>query len=526
MTPSSPETAAATLAVAAPAAADGTDAAPEPPLLLRVRGIVRRFGGVTALDGVDLEAAAGSVLGLLGANGSGKSTLSRIIAGELAPDAGTIELDGAPVTHATPHEAAARGIVIAHQHPALAPDLPVWENLFLGAERTVFGGFIDRGRARREAKAALTRLGAAIDIDAPAGALTAAEQQLVEIARALTRRPRLLILDEPTASLAAAEVGRLFDSVRALTQAGVAVIFISHRLAEVEAICDRVLVLRNGRVAGAWRSAGRLDAARIVALMTGDPDAAPPARAKRVVGETVFVASDLAAGRAVRGIDLTLRTGEIVGLAGLQGQGQEELLEVLAGFRRVDCGSIQHRGKRITPRLPRDMIRRGICLVPNDRHRQGLFLDQSVGDNLASVAIAIQPRPWHLPLAALRRLAEAMIERLRIRTAGPDQVVTRLSGGNQQKVVVGKWLGRRPDVLLLSDPTKGVDVHARGEIYATLGAIAAEGSTVLVFASDIEELLQHCDRILVMVEGRISDELSGEAMNEQRVIAASFGRAA
>jgi len=494
--------------------------------LLSARGITKRFGGVTALDGVDLQAEAGRVVGLLGANGSGKSTLSRIIAGELTPDAGTIELTGQVIAHASPHEAALRGIVIAHQHPSLAPDLPLWENMFLGTERTRFGGFIDRSRTRREAASVLGELGATLDIDAPAGTLTASGQQVAEIARALSRNPRLLILDEPTASLSPAEVARLFDVVRRLTSDGVGIIFISHRLAEVEQICDRIVVLRNGRGVGDWATSGRLDEARILELMTGDPEARLRPHIRREPGETVLAVSDLRVGTALRGVNLELRSGEIVGLSGLQGQGQEELLETIAGFRRPAAGSIVRRGVRVSARRPRDMIRHGICLVPNDRHRQGLFMDQSVGDNLTSVRVSMQHRPWQLPVAELRRFVEQTIERLQVKTEGAGQNVARLSGGNQQKIVIGKWLGVHAEILLLSDPTKGVDIHARTEIYATLDELAGSGTAILVFASDVQELLLHCDRILVMYEGRIVEALAGEAMNEQRVMAASFGRGA
>ena len=494
--------------------------------LLHAQGIGKRFGGVVALDGVDLQAEPGRVLGLLGANGSGKSTLSRIIAGELAPDAGTILLNGREIAHASPHEAALRGIVVAHQHPSLAPDLPVWENVFLGGEQCRAGGFVNRRASRIAARAVLDELGATFDVDRPAGLLTAAGQQLVEIGRALARRPRLLILDEPTAALAAAEVARLFAAVRKLTADGVGVIFISHRLQEVEEICDSILVLRNGKRVGAWETSGRLDEQRILELMTGDPEAVLRKPVERKIGEPVLRLEHVHSGRAVRNVDLEISRGEIVGLAGLQGQGQEELLDAVAGFRRLDGGAMVHDNERVTPRLPRDMIRRGICLVPNDRQRQGLFVEQTVGENLGYVRVALDRRPWRLPLAELHRFAVEAIRRLFIKTDGPGQPVSTLSGGNQQKVVIGKWLGTPIDVLLLSDPTKGVDIHARSEIYATLADLAAGGAAILVFASDVQELLQHCDRILVMYEGRIVDELAGNSMNEQRVMAAAFGKAA
>jgi ABC-type sugar transport system ATPase subunit len=494
--------------------------------LLSVQGISKSFGGVVALDGVDMEAEAGRVLGLLGANGSGKSTLSRIIAGETRPDAGRLLLDGVPIAHATPHEARRRGIVMAHQHPSIAPDLPVWENVFLGAERTSWGGFVDRRAARAQARAVLDELGAPFDVEQSAGMLTAAGQQFVEIARALTLRPRLLILDEPTAALAATEVARLFSTVRRLTGGGAAVIFISHRLQEVETICDSIMVLRNGGRAGTMQIDGALDEQCILELMTGDPEAVLRTSAARSIGETVLRLERVRSGTAVRGVDLDIRRGEIVGLAGLQGQGQEELLETMAGFRRIDGGAMLHRGDNVRPRLPRDMIRRGVSLVPNDRQRQGLFIEQTVGDNLGYARVALDRRPWRLPVADLRELAARVIRQLMIRTEGPAQPVSTLSGGNQQKVVIGKWLATPIDVLLLCDPAKGVDIHARSEIYAKLAELAADGAAILVFASDVQELLRHCDRILVMYEGRISEELAGAGMSEQRIMAAAFGRAA
>jgi len=492
--------------------------------LLAVSGITKRFGGVVALDGVDLALTRGRVLGLLGANGSGKSTLSRIIAGEVAPDGGTLELEGAVLRHASPQAAARRGIVIAHQHPSLAPDMPVWENIFLGSEICSSSGFINRAEGRRKAAALLDDLGSRMDIDSPAGTLPAAGQQLVEIARALARAPRLLILDEPTAALAAAEVARLFAAIQRLTAQGIGVIFISHRLGEIEEICDDIVVMRNGRTAGAWTTSGRLDEARILSLMTGDPDAVLRPIARRIVGEPVLKLQNLRAGIAVRGVDLELRRSEIVGLAGLQGQGQAELLEVIAGHRRIDGGTLWHRDRAVSPALPRDMIRRGVCLVPDDRLRQGLFSDESVGENLGFVKVALAKRPWTLPLTELTRLASDAIRRLLIKTEGPDQLVSALSGGNQQKVVIGKWLATDIEVLLLSDPTKGVDIHARSEIYSIIGELAAGGTTALIFASEIQELLLHCDRILVMYEGRIVEELTGEAMTEPRIMAAAFGR--
>jgi len=491
---------------------------------LEVKGVSKRFGGVTALETVDLEVRPGEILALLGANGSGKSTLSRIIAGEMRPDAGQVLIQGRPMARVSPKEAARLGVVMAHQHPSLAPHFAVWESIFLGAELCKPGGFVDRRTARRQATAVLASLGAKIDADSLSGDLTAAGQQWVEIARAVSRRPRVLILDEPTAALTGPEVATLFAAVRRLTDTGVSAIFISHRLQEVETFCNRIVVLRNGHNVGSWSTSGQLDVPRILQLMAGDKAARPSQASRRLIGDGVLRLTDLQSGSAVRGVSLTLHRGEILGIAGLQGQGQEELLDTIAGFRRIDAGAIHFKDAEVQPRQPRDMITRGICLVPNDRHRQGLFLDGNVGDNLSYVAVSLDPRPWRLPAKTLRGFIIKTIERLSIKTRGGEQPIGTLSGGNQQKVVIGKWLAVPVQVMLLSDPTKGVDIHARSEIYALVQDLVAADRAAIVFASDLHELLLYCDRIIVMYEGRVTADLRGDALTEHSITAASFGR--
>jgi ribose transport system ATP-binding protein len=474
--------------------------------ILTARKITKRYGGVVALDAVSVELNAGEVLGLLGANGSGKSTLSSIIAGDNWPDEGEIRLNGVELATGSSRAARAAGIAIAHQHPGLAPDLPVWENVYMGAEICSAGRFINRATARQQARVLLESLRPDWDVDGTTGTLTAADQQLVEIAKALALEPRVLILDEPTAALATAEVDNLMRVIRTLTAGGASIVFISHRMAEIEALCDRVVVLCNGRFSGELAVNDRIDETQVLAWMGGAGGGASAAHVhetrvpEKSARRTRFAANDarrvalrargLQAGARLRGVDLDVKRGEILGIAGLQGHGQEELLDALAGYKRLDEGEVELDGESVVPRSPRQMIEAGVCLVPNDRHRQGLWLDQSVEFNLVQAGVNFESRAWKLPRLSMKRFVDEVVARLRVKTSDARQPVRALSGGNQQKIVIGRWLNERikVGVLLLSDPTKGVDVIARKEIYEAVGSLAEAGAAVIVYASDTDGL--------------------------------------
>mgnify|MGYP000639721768 CR=1 FL=1 len=484
-------------------------------LLLRATGVHKRFGGVHALRAAELEVAPAEVHALVGENGSGKSTLLRILSGQLRPDAGALAVDGEEVAFASPSEALRRGIATVTQETTLAPELSVAENIFLGrlARR---GGLVDWRRTHRQARAALDRLGLRIDPATPVKSLRPDQQQLVEIARALSTEARLVILDEPTSSLTDDEVEALFAIVRRLREEGVATIFVSHRLNEIFALADRVTVLRDGRTVGGG-TIGELDRPRLIQLMVGRAleDVAAPG----VPGEVerpVLRVRGLSLPGAFADVDLDVGAGEIVGLAGLVGAGRSELLESLFGLRPAS-GSVEVAGAPLRRRSPRRAVRDGLAFVPADRKRQGLVLQRSVRENLTMAATARTLRV-RVPSASreLAAVAKAVRE-LDIRAHSPHVPVSTLSGGNQQKVVLGKWLATDPAVLMLDEPTRGVDIGAKGEIYRLLLAAAERGLGVLVSSSEIPELLVLCDRILVMFRGRIVASLSRAEATEARI---------
>ena len=484
------------------------------PPALEIRGLTKRYPGVLALDQIDLDLHPGEIHALVGENGAGKSTLIRVLSGATPADAGTIRIIGAEFSPRDPREAQLLGIATIQQEVPLVPDLTVAENLFLG-RRITRSGLVDRAATRRAARAALDRIGASISADRRAGDLSAAERQLVWIARALDQDRRVLILDEPTSSLDRAETGRLLALLRELASRGTSLLFVSHRLDEVFAIASRITVLRNGRVAASLVRATctPLD---VVRHMLGKD--APPAALVDPVEPGAHDAPVLAArglaSAAVRGIDLAVGRGEIVGLAGLLGSGRTETLRLLFGADARVAGTLVVDGRDVARSSPRRSVRAGVLLCPEERRGDALFPSLTIRENI----VVSSPRRSHGG-------ARALFERLQIRARGLDQPAGELSGGNQQKVVLARALLTRPVVLLLDEPTRGIDVGARAEIEALVRSLAKDGLGVVLVASSLDELLLLAHRVVVLKDGRIVRSLAGGRAREADVVAAMAGAA-
>ena len=491
---------------------------------LAVAGASKRFGGVVALDGVSLAAAAGEALAVVGENGAGKSTLMKVIAGVYAPDAGTVTLDGRPVRFAGPGDALAAGVVLVHQELNLAENLSVRDNLFLGRERTVGGPLLVlTGGTRAVALDLLDRVGLPADrLNRAVHRLPPGEKQLVEIARGLGQTCRVLILDEPTSSLTQKETDRLYEVLDGLKAAGVTVLYISHRLAEVKRIADRVTVLRDGRNAGELaRAAVSHDA--LVRLMVGrEVTTLYPRTRPDTPGPAVLTLTDVTH-RGGHPVSLEVRAGEVLGMAGLVGAGRTELSEAVFGVRRLTGGSLALDGRPLCIRRPADAIAAGVLLVPEDRRLNGLVLEAGVGFNLSLPNLRSLSNWFGVRRRAEAALHRDLIQRLRVKTPSARQAVGKLSGGNQQKVVYGKWLARTPRVLILDEPTRGVDVGAKAEIYALIDDLAARGVAVWMISSDMEELLGLSDRVAVLHEGRLAGVLDRPRMTDHAVMRLATG---
>ena len=489
----------------------------EPPMI-SVRNLAKRYGGVVALDDMNLTVERGTIHAVVGENGAGKSTLMKVLAGVVRPDSGVIELDGQTVTIDGPNAARQHGIGMVYQELSLFPERSVLANLFVNRE-PVRHGLISKREMENRSDGLLQQLGLHVDVHAPVSRLSIGERQLVELARVLLEKPRLLILDEPNSALNSQETERLFAVLKGLRASGITMLYVSHRLEEVFSISDRVTITRNGRdVLTKERSA--LTIPEVIEGMIGQQREAlfPPALpSKPGAAEQRITVSDLSGGRLDKA-SFTARSGEIVGLAGLEGSGVSDLLDMLFGLRKARGGEVRFPDGRGLPKSATEAARRNVCLVPADRRRNGLMLDKSILFNISNVAVGARDGGslWYLPKAALGR-ARRQIDALRIK-GSPYALANSLSGGNQQKIVIGKWLEIGPQVFLLDDPTRGVDIGAKREIYALIRQMSADGGIVLFSSTELPELIGLCDRILVVYQGRLAGEVSGPDMNERTVL--------
>ncbi len=493
-------------------------------LTLKVQGVSKRFPGVLALDDVSLTVGKGEIVAVLGENGAGKSTLMRILAGVQRADSGTVVMGGEEVQISTVEKALDHGIALIHQELNLADNLDVGANIFLGREPRRFGWLIDKEHIRREAVGYLERVGLDVDPNYLVGGLTIGRQQMVEIAKALSIDARVLIMDEPTSSLSQKEADQLFVVIKDLASKGVSIVYISHRLGEVEAMADRVVVLRDGKNAGELKR-DDISHENMVKLMVGRDVSQFYPHEPHEAGEVVMSVKGLVTpAHPSQKIDFSLRQGEIVGISGLVGAGRTELLQTLFGVTPALAGEIlvDSEVRKITS--PIDAIDSGLALVPEDRKQQGLILDMPIRENMSLATLLRDQNKGFLNCSMERNISQKMVEDLNVKTPSDGQIVRLLSGGNQQKVVLGKWLALEPKVLLLDEPTRGIDIGAKAEIYGLMEALAKTGVAILFVSSELEEILGMSDRALVMHEGRLTGELQRSELSEEAVMRLATGQ--
>jgi ribose transport system ATP-binding protein len=485
--------------------------------ILEMRGIDKAFPGVHALHEVDLQVAEGEVLGLVGENGAGKSTLIKILSGAYSRDAGELFVGGEAVEAPDPQAMISRGVAVIYQEPSLAPHLTVAENIFMGRLPTSRLGAVDWRRLAQDTAVVSQRVGLDLEPQAIVGRLSVARRQMVEIAKALSRNARLIVLDEPSAVLGDAELQGLFGVIRRLAEKGVAFIYISHRLNEVFQVTDRVVVLKDGRVV-TTSPTSELSGPQLVRLMVGRELAEGHVARSAERGEVALEVRGLRRTGVLRDINLRVRTGEILGIAGLAGSGRTELLRAIHGADQLDGGSIEVFGQLATIRSPREAIALGIGLLTEDRKDDGLMLEQSVAFNVTITRLRAVVRQGVIQPRRERDKVVDYVQRLSIRTPGIRSRVRNLSGGNQQKVIFAKWLHAESRILLIDEPTRGVDVGAKREIWQLLADLSARGAAIVMVSSELPEILAVSDRIVVMREGRITGELSRAEATEERIM--------
>ena len=500
------------------------------PLLLQLRGITKRFRGVTALNNVDFTLRGGEIHALLGENGAGKSTLIKVLTGVHQPDAGTITLRGDVIAPAAPKDAERAGISTVYQEVNLIPALTVAENIMLGRQPGRFG-FVNWKEMRREARAALGRLAIECDVDAELGSLSVAMQQMVAIARALDLQSHLLVLDEPTASLDEKEVADLFRIMRQLRKNGLGVVFVTHFLDQVYAMSDRITVLRNGQLVGEYLTK-ELPRLSLVSKMLGrevQDEAGRPAGAAAETGGTttapvMLETRGLGRTGAIQPVNFTLHKGEVTGLAGLLGSGRTETARLLFGLDRADCGEILLHGQPASITSPRDAVQLGIAFCSEDRKTEGILPNLSVRENLI-VALQAKRGAWRtLSRAEQEKLCTHYIAALRIKTADAETPIKNLSGGNQQKVLLARWLATQPELILLDEPTRGIDVGAKAEVHHIMNELTSQGMAIIMISSDMPEIMAMSDRVLVMREGRQMGIFTREEATQEKILTAAMGQ--
>jgi ribose transport system ATP-binding protein len=491
--------------------------------LLECSQIGKRYFGVPVLRGVHLSLAAGSVIGLVGENGAGKSTLMNILGGVTQPDAGSMRFDGSDYSPQTPAEATQRGVAFVHQELNLFTNLSIAENLFIPSFPKNRFGFIDRQLMRTKTAEMLRAVSLDVSPDTLVERLSPGERQLVEIARALGQKAKLMIFDEPTTSLTSREIDRLFALIERLRAQGIAMIYISHVLSDVFRLCDELLVLRDGEVVGTGRKA-EYTTERLITLMVGRSlDQLYPERDATPAPETVMRVAELSQPGVIEGISFELRRGEILGIAGLMGAGRTELSRILFGLDPCTGGSITFNGEEISALSTRERIARGLAFLTENRREEGLLMNAAISDNLALTALPLFTSGALIDQPRLTAAINQMAASVQIRGGGQmRQPVRTLSGGNQQKVALGKWLLRKPTALMLDEPTRGVDVGARSEIYRIIQQLAATGAGVLFISSEIEELMGVCDRMLVMQRGAITACFERHEFDRERILSAAL----
>jgi ribose transport system ATP-binding protein len=486
--------------------------------------IYKGFPGVQALEDAELEVLPGEVHVLLGENGAGKSTLMKVLCGQYLPEGGTVIFAGDTIRPATPLEAEQLGLIMIHQELNLVPGLTVAENIFLGHEPTR-GSLIRSDEMRRGSSDLLARLRCGVEPDTPAAELSVAAQQLVEIARALRHKARLLVMDEPTAALSDAEIEALFDVIRSLCQEGVPVIYISHRIKEIFAIGDRVTVMRDGHTVGT-RHVEETDLGELIHLMVGRTIAEQIPKRQVAIGAEVLRVNGLARDGVLSPFSLALRSGEILGVAGLMGSGRTDMARAIFGADATSAGTVRVVGRTLASRSPAASIAAGLGFITEDRKQQGLMLQRSVVENITLTSLDDIARVGVLDLRAERERALSLVDRLRIRTPSLDQETVNLSGGNQQKVVLARWLAARCRVLLFDEPTRGVDVGAKAEIYELIGELVEQGVAVVLISSEMSELLGLADRVAVMHEGTLQGILPRAEATQERIMQLALGELA